>query len=354
MPINVTTTASPRPPTAAELPRLKLMPDEAAVCHRLTEQVLAAGSSAGSADFLRDVACRGHELPRRLRRFLIDMRTRERAAAWVVSGFAVDDGAIGPTPEHWSGPSATRREDLWLMLCGSLLGDVFGWATQQGGALVHEIAPIRGEEHSQLGSGSTALLWWHTEEAFHPLRCDYLGLLCLRNHRRVPTTFASIGDVHLDDDTLSVLFEPRFVIRPDDSHLIAHAPGASGDGRLLVEARRRIERMNQEPEKVPVLYGAFDSPYLSVDPFYMDVSDDDPAAHAALVRLCRAIDEQLKEVALASGEILFIDNYRAVHGRKPFRARYDGTDRWLKRIVVTRDLRKSRAQRATSESRIIY
>ena len=62
----------------------------------------------------------------------------------------------------------------------------------------------------------------------------------------------------------------------------------------------------------------------------------------------------MTEVVLRPGDVLFIDNYRVVHGRKPFKARYDGTDRWLKRIGVTRDLRKSRAARETAASRIIY
>jgi enduracididine beta-hydroxylase len=34
-------------------------------------------------------------------------------------------------------------------------------------------------------------------------------------------------------------------------------------------------------------------------------------------------------------------------------ARYDGTGRWLKRINIARDLRKSRAFRVSSDSRII-
>ncbi|WP_248963652.1 TauD/TfdA family dioxygenase [Sphaerisporangium perillae] len=41
------------------------------------------------------------------------------------------------------------------------------------------------------------------------------------------------------------------------------------------------------------------------------------------------------DMSLESGEFCFIDNYRVVHGRKPFGARHDGTDRWLKRINVT-------------------
>jgi hypothetical protein len=61
----------------------------------------------------------------------------------------------------------------------------------------------------------------------------------------------------------------------------------------------------------------------------------------AIDHLIRAIDETLTGVALMPGECLFIDNYKTVHGRDSFKARFDGTDRWLKRIDITRDLRKS-------------
>lgn len=40
-----------------------------------------------------------------------------------------------------------------------------------------------------------------------------IGLLCLRNQDRVPTTIASIGDVDLDAEARRVLFEKRFGIR---------------------------------------------------------------------------------------------------------------------------------------------
>jgi alpha-ketoglutarate-dependent taurine dioxygenase len=59
------------------------------------------------------------------------------------------------------------------------------------------------------------------------------------------------------------------------------------------------------------------------------------------------------DVILQPGDIYFIDNFRAVHGRKPFKANYDGNDRWLKRINITRDLRKSRTYRSNPTSRII-
>jgi len=76
-------------------------------------------------------------------------------------------------------------------------------------------------------------------------------------------------------------------------------------------------------------------------------------ARSAMDYLIRAIDGNLTGVALLPGECLFIDNYKTVHGRSSFKARFDGTDRWLKRINITRDLRKSRAVRAAPASRAV-
>jgi alpha-ketoglutarate-dependent taurine dioxygenase len=70
--------------------------------------------------------------------------------------------------------------------------------------------------------------------------------------------------------------------------------------------------------------------------------------------LCAQIETHMKGVALRPGDCAFIDNFRAVHGRRSFRARYDGQDRWLKRLNVTRNLRGSRAWRPAPDNRVIY
>jgi Fe(II)/alpha-ketoglutarate-dependent arginine beta-hydroxylase len=337
-----------------------LKDDELAEATSLVEQLVAAFPGGGETEYLRAATLQSHHLPERLLEFLLGIRSREDAAAFVVSGFVVDDSAIGPTPAGWGrqpSPDSTRAETTWLALCGSVLGDLFGWVTQQDGAIVHDIAPVRGYEHSQISSSSSETLWWHTEDAFHPLRCDYLGLMCLRNHEQVATTFASVNGMDLAPEIRRVLFERRFIIRPDDSHLAGEhdrSLPAGKEGELMLAARKRIDRMNKNPQLVALLCGDFDAPYLSVDPFYMDVAADDAQARRAYEALCGALDGKLKEITLAPGEILFIDNYRGVHGRRPFPARYDGADRWLKRVNIARDLRKSRAYRMTAESRVIY
>jgi Fe(II)/alpha-ketoglutarate-dependent arginine beta-hydroxylase len=347
--------------TVDALTRFTLTPHEGGETEELLSHLMSRHGGADTPEFLALAGVYAQELPRRLRTALGEMRTLETNAGYVVTGLPVDDAAIGPTPRHWARQPdrrSTLREELWLVLCASLLGELFGWATQQNGAVIHDIAPTPGHETTQLGSGSSETLAWHTEEAFHPLKCDYLALLGLRNHDLVPTTFASIGDVVLDHDVRDVLFQPRFHIRPDDSHLaeedrVADIPPGR-EGTLLLAARDRVDRMNSSPQRVAVLSGDPAAPYLAIDPYYMDVPDEDTQARAALDMICRAIDRNLREIVLLPGDIVVIDNFRAVHGRAPFRARYDGTDRWFKRVNITRDLRKSRAHRVTCDSRVVY
>ena len=57
-------------------------------------------------------------------------------------------------------------------------------------------------------------------------------------------------------------------------------------------------------------------------------------ARSALSALHAAVKLASRRVVLKAGELLVIDNDRAVHGRTPFVPRYDGTDRWLKRALV--------------------
>jgi alpha-ketoglutarate-dependent taurine dioxygenase len=86
----------------------------------------------------------------------------------------------------------------------------------------------------------------------------------------------------------------------------------------------------------------------------MDPVRGNDDAQSALDELIRQVDEVIEDHVLAPGDFIFVDNYKAVHGRKPFKARFDGTDRWLKRINVTRDLRKSRDGRLTPDARVIH
>jgi hypothetical protein len=244
----------------------------------------------------------------------------------------VDDAKIGKTPSHWRKKpdgSSTTEEEIFLNLCGALLGDAIAWSHQRGGLICQDLVPIKGHENKMIGSGSERALVWHTEDARYSYRGDYIGLMCMRNPDAVHTTFALIDEMSLDPEQVEVLFEPRFVFRPDPSH-----------------------PSDVEREKAPVLFGDPESPYIRFDPYSMERPETEEA-QLAMDYLIRAIDENVTGVALLPGDCLFIDNFKAVHGRSSFKARFDGTDRWLKRINIARDLRKSRGVRKAPASRMI-
>jgi hypothetical protein len=77
------------------------------------------------------------------------------------------------------------------------------------------------------------------------------------------------------------------------------------------------------------------------------------AARRAVAGLYAALQAVTVDVPLGRGEALLIDNYRCVHGRRAFDAGYDGADRWLIKMTVTRDLRRSRARRGGPDQRVI-
>lgn len=312
--------------------------------------------------FLKDCPVYAHELPLSVRTFLNDFRFSEPSwGACVVSGHSVDDASLGRTPVHWKAKpkrSPALAAEMFLILLGSLLGDVFGWAAEQEGHIVHDVCPIKEHETKQMSTGSEQVIWWHTEEAFHPYSSDYIGLMCLRNHEQVATTLGCLNALKkLDAKQLSVLFEPRFVIHPVESHL-DHASNGNGhldeaEAEAFATAYEHVEEMNSKLQKISILYGDRQAPFIRIDPYFMDPLDSDPEAQQSLNSLIRLIDSCIDDCVLRPGEVCLIDNYNTVHGRKPFKAKYDGNDRWLKRINITRDLRKSCGSHAATSSRIL-
>lgn len=337
--------------------QLNLSIDESNEIKRLVTELTERFESAEDREFLNNSAVYAHKLPERVHQFLNDFKQLEGAdGCCLISGYPINNQGIGATPPHWKGKtgvSSTLEEEMILALFGALLGELIGWSTQQDGHLVHDVIPIEENEESQLGTGSKTLLWWHTEDAFHPLRGDYLVLMCLRNPDNVPTTFACVDRTELTEAQLEILFQPRFFIRPDESHSETHRGLTPADGTLDA-SYAKLAQMVDAPEALPVLFGARNLPYVRIDPYFMTTLPGDREAEEALEALVNQMENNIVEEVLHPGSFLFIDNYRTVHGRKPFTARYDGTDRWLKRINITRDLRKSRGSRPAVSSRIIY
>jgi Fe(II)/alpha-ketoglutarate-dependent arginine beta-hydroxylase len=299
-------------------------------------------------------------LPEHLLHFLEHFRFAEPSALCLVSGLAVDADALGPTPTHWRDSqygSPALHQEIFFLLCASVLGDVFGWATQQDGRIMHDVLPIAGHEHYEIGSNSLQHLSWHTEDAFHPCRGDYVALMCLKNPDDVETVAAAAPDLDWSTLDADALFEPVFTQLPDNSHRPENASASTGDptiDRLRRRSFALIESWNADPPRRPILSGDRSDPYMALDPYHMITDDLPERPLRAFLGLCDEIEKRMRPLALRPGDCLFIDNFRAVHGRNSFTPRYDGSDRWLKRLNITRNLRGSRAWRPAAGERVIY
>jgi L-asparagine oxygenase len=300
-----------------------------------------SGLSPVESDFYTKFADSGDLLPPGLRRFFEDFRADPDSTVCQVHGFPVDDSAVGPTPAHWeqrADSGSTIHSDIYLAMCGMALGDPFAWATLQGGRLVQDIFPIQGDERRESGHGSEAFLTFHNDDAFRPDSCDYLLLFGIRNHDRVRTYTTSVRDVSLSAADRRVLSEDRFVIVPDDEHIRQLELKAPNDPALL-----RAIGMRDDPQPVSVLHGDPRHPGIRLDVPFMRCVGDDPDAQRALAALCAELERVRRPVAVAPGSLLVLDNRHVVHARESFAARYDGTDRWLRKIIVSRDLRRHSA-----------
>ncbi|GAB2855902.1 clavaminate synthase family protein [Streptomyces deserti] len=290
----------------------------------IARKILAEfGSSAARPELLRRVATAATRLDETILQTCRPVDTDD--GLYVLRGLPVDDDGIGPTPSSWA--TAADRAAAWdvmLLLLAAAMGHPIAWEGQQEGRFVHNIVPSPGHEAEQTGASSTVLLSPHTEDAFHPGRAHLLLLACMRNHDAVATTAASIRKVRLSADDVALLSRPVLPILPDDAYAAAQSFTA------------------QEPPKVPALWQTENGPTLRYDPAYTPLDEAPADYRAAYDRLTAELERVSVAVSLEPGDVLVVDNDVVVHGRVPFKARYDGTDRWLKRASVRVPGRRSR------------
>ncbi|MGW4651174.1 TauD/TfdA family dioxygenase [Kitasatospora sp. NPDC004289] len=303
------------PTAAAPAPVRQLEADHVAELTAIAAELLDIHGLATSPALLADLPHARTRLSAGLHHVLRPVDTAD--GLFVVRGLRVDDATLGATPGHWSTVGdAGALWDVVLLLVSTLMGTPIAWDGQQDGRFVHNIVPSPGHETVQTGASSSVLLTPHTEDAFHPGRAHLLLLCCMRNHDAIATTAASIRLAQLADEDLAQLTRPVAPILPDDAYEDAQQFGG-------------------KPDPVPTLFAAADGGLtLRYDPAYTPLDEADEQWRAAYGRLEDELARVSVAVSLEPGDVLVVDNDMVVHGRVPFTARYDGTDRWLKRASV--------------------
>ncbi|GGK43409.1 L-asparagine oxygenase [Pilimelia terevasa] len=215
----------------------------------------------------------------------------------------------------WAPATGTAQGAALLLTSVTvMLGEPFNYASLYDGRLVQNMVPVRGMEFTQTSQSSVGMLDWHCEDSFRDDRCDYAGLLCLRGDGSAASRYAQAKDVRLAPETVAVLREPRFHVRPDPAHVL---PGQTPLRRL------------------PILSGSKSAPEIAYDMHHLAPIDDaDAEAAGALRDLAECLNKVAISHVMERGDLLIFDNKRVVHARTPFDARFDGTDRWLMRTMI--------------------
>jgi hypothetical protein len=288
--------------------------------------------SAEQEEFIKEAKALSGKLPEGLKRFLYASDRQNHEGIFVVKGF--EHGDLPNTPISWfkedSYPAAFDC-DYAAIILSAILGEPFGFETQQVGKLIHDILPIKGREYAQEGANSLQMLNLHTEDTFHPYRADHICLVCLKNPSSVGTLVSGVRHFDLTDEVKSILFQNRFYHLSDDTHV-----------EDLVN-----------PICEPILFGDRQRPYLCYDEDFTVSRKGDESAQRALEALREQARGKHFEVSLEPGDFCFIDNYKWLHGRRPFKANYDGNDRWLRRFNIKLDLNEASEYRLSPVSRML-
>lgn len=294
-------------------------------------------------------------LPKRLRDVLLRMRNvNSRNGFLRIRGYFVDDEKIGPSPVHWDAPwdkPSYLREEIFQCLISSVLGSVFGWRTQENGRFLRHIVPVEADKFEQLGGSSATTLVWHTEEAFHPARADFLTLACYRNNERATTLLVAVDDLELNDATISILMQDRFIIEPDKSHLPEN--NKSEYWELGRDKFKKINDLLLNPSPCAALYGRPGALFLRVDQAFMAAIPGDAQAEAALNALYQECDKRATYLILEPGDLLIIDNALVVHGRSIYNPDYGPKQRWLRRVNVSTSWRTHFDFQEAANSRVM-
>ncbi|NAZ85808.1 oxygenase [Kineococcus sp. T90] len=239
----------------------------------------------------------------------------------------LETGELPPTPaDNAGGLGGATLLGRQQAVLSHALGHVLGYAAEAHGHLLQDMVPNRRLAATQQSQGSRVELEAHTEQCFSALRPDYVVLGCLRGDADA-ATYAFRGAelaAHFEAEDLLELHRPLWTTLVDESF---------ADFLDTREVRGPF----------PILSGDPEDPVLLVD---QDLMHGITArAQALLQRVLEVYVAHRSAVVLQAGDVLFLDNLRAMHGRSPFAPRFDGTDRFITRGFVVRDLRRSRSAR---------
>jgi L-asparagine oxygenase len=285
--------------------------------HPSNEAVLFCEQAAEMAEFL----------PVRIRNVLTEFANEGSSTGMLlITRIPLDDETLPVTPPG----NQVHSGELTIMariqaIFNHAYGHMIGYEAEGDGRLFQDMVPKEELKSSQTSLGSNVELEIHTEQAFSKLRPDIVSLACLR------------GDPDAKTYILPVHYLLEYVT-PQQQEFLRQSYWTTGvDMSFKMNGHEFLDGDLRGP--LPIISGSYDDPYFVFDQDLMKGVRND--AQEMIQKIVDVYYVHRLEHVLSPGEIVLVDNRRAVHGRSPFKPKFDGTDRFIIRSFAVLDYEKS-------------
>jgi L-asparagine oxygenase len=305
---------------------MELSHEETTSLIKLAECITAHPSN--SPDFFcRQAKEQSEKLPPRIKTILEIFAAKGSEKGFLlIQGIKIPNDTIPKTPEgnNYKVGEKTILAKIQAILV-SAVGEMIAYEAECYGNLFQDIVPLKTMEKAQTSLGSNTELEIHTEQAFSKFKPDILSLACLRGDPNAYTHIFPVQTIlnNLTTEEKVLLREPLWYTGVDMSFKLNNNEFLDGDLR----------------GPLPIISGPSTDPTLIFDQDLMTGTTQE--ATNMIKKIVDIYYQNKIRHNLKPGEILLIDNRRAVHGRSAFKPKYDGEDRFLIRCFATFDLLKS-------------
>jgi L-asparagine oxygenase len=254
-------------------------------------------------------------LPKRIKQTLVDFHKHTReTGCMMISNIPLVEAETNINTNTLFDPPMQLYKTQSLFVNAIPYTEMLSYEAEGGGKLFQNIFPKKSMANEQTSLGSTELEI-HSEQAFSKVRPDILSLACLRGDSNAMTYILPVNTIlgNMDKEEIELLKSPLWNFGVDLSFKINNEDFIDGYKR----------------GPYPIITGVPEYPLLRFDQDLISGITD--RANALVKKIIDIYYKHRITYNLKPGEMLLIDNHRAVHGRSQFYPKYDGNDRFLTR-----------------------
>ena len=206
-----------------------------------------------------------------------------------------------------------------------VMGDTISYEAECDGNLFQDIVPCKKMQSQQTSLSSGVELEVHTEQAFSKFKPDIISLGCIRGNEMAETYIYPVKKFLnvLSKDEIILLKQPLWKVGVDMSFKL--------NGHEFLDGNIR--------GPISIIHGSEQDPHFIFDQDLM--KGITKSSHKIIKKMVDIYRDERNKHVLMPGEIIFVDNLRAIHGRSFFTPKYDVKDRFLIRSFGTFNFEKS-------------